>query len=161
MQTRSKVVELSDRKFQIRKLPPEVGSFIFMRMLGISMKSAAAASEAPTSTVVADEPAAAVEEVAPQATGEMRVRALSFAVFSGSGIGFEDFKFIQNSCMRAVSVVDVRSETEFPMPVMTDSGVWTKAGSDLSDDVGLVMRITTEVLVFCFSDFFEGSGIGM
>lgn len=156
MQTRSKVVELSSRKFEIRRLSPEIGSFIFMRMLGVSMRTAAVERES--------KPASAKEEKesepAPEISGEMKVRALTFSVFSG-GMGFEDFKFIQNGCMRVVSVVENRAGIDFPLPIMDDAGKWTPDGISLSFDVGLVMRLTTEVLIFCFADFFEGSGLGL
>lgn len=156
MQTRSKVVELSGRKFHLRKLSPEVGSFILMRMLGVSMQAEAArptqpdASQAPRS----------VEEAPVDITGEMHVRAITFRVFSG-GMGFEDFKFVQDNCMRAVSIVEERAGVDFPMPIMNDSGVWTAEGEFVAEDVGLVMRLTTEVLIFCFAGFFAASGPGL
>lgn len=161
MQTRSKVVELSGLKFQIRRLPPEVGSFIFMRMLGVSMRSAAAEAEAQLAQPAPpqDESTEPAEDK-PVVTGEMKVRALSFSVFAG-GMKFEDFKFIQNGCMRVVSVVEERSGVDFPMPIVSDAGVWTPSGEDVSVDIGLVMRLTTEVLVFCFADFFDGGGLGL
>ena len=149
MQSRSKVVELNGKKFELRRLPPEEGSFIFMRILGVSMKMR---SDIPTPKT---EEAAGSADL-PKATGEMQVKALAFAVFSG-GMGFSDFKFIQNACMRVVSL---HNEAGLPMPVMTDDGTWTADGKDLADDVGMVMKLTSEVLVFCFADFFEGGGLG-
>jgi hypothetical protein len=154
MQVRSKVVEFSGHKFQVRKLLPDTGSFIFMRMLGISMRmSAETKSE---ENVPKLEPNKKPEKV----SGEMRVRALSFSVFSG-GISFEDFKFIQAQCMKSVAIIDVREGMDFPMPVVADDGTWTPEGLVVMDDVGLVTRLTTEVLVLCFADFFEESSPGL
>jgi hypothetical protein len=46
------------------------------------------------------------------------------------------------------------------MPIMSDAGEWTKDGQAVVDDVQLLMNLTTEVLVICFSDFFEqGSAV--
>jgi hypothetical protein len=151
---RSKIVELSGIRFQIRRLPPEVGSFIFMRMLGVSMRDRAEAKPQK------QEPQEA-ESAAPQdITGETRVRALSFSVFSG-GMSFADFQFIQAHCLQAVGVMKERAGSEFAMPLVTSDGVWTPDGKPIEDDIGLVMRLTTEVLVFCFADFFGESGPGL
>lgn len=160
MQARHKVVELSGTRYQIRKLPPEVGSFIFMRMLGVSMRqSQEAAEQAPKPAVTVATSTEIVE--APKLTGEMRVRALAFAVFSGGVISFENFKFIQNACLQSAALLDTRDGVEFPMPVMTDTGIYTKEGEELADNVGMVMRLTTEVLIFCFADFFADGGAGL
>jgi hypothetical protein len=90
----------------------------------------------------------------------MRVRALSFSVFSG-GMSFSDFQFIQGHCLQVVGVMKERAGSEFAMPLMTGDGVWTPDGKPIEDDIGLVMRLTTEVLVFCFADFFGESGPGL
>jgi len=112
---------------------------------------------APEPSSERKEESAAEEQVV---TGEMRVRALSFGVFSG-GMNFADFKFIQDNCMRSVAIISERGGSEFPMPLVTGDGVWTPEGQPIADDIGLVMRLTTEVLVFCFSDFFAEGGHGM
>lgn len=153
--SRSKVVELSNKKFDIRKLPPEVGSFILMRMMGVSVK------------MMRDEPPIKHKEAAPAPTevkppekisGETHVRLTAFTVLSG-GVAFEDFTFIQASCMKVISCYNAAG---FAMPIMSDSGEWTKdVGEDVADDVGLVMKLTTEVLVFCFADFFESGSLGV
>jgi hypothetical protein len=155
-QPRTKQVDLKGRKFELRRLSPEVGTFILMRMMGVQMRSEAAQEErAPAKPAAVAEPAVKPPEI----SGEARVRALSFIVFSGA-ISFEDFKFIQNACMHCVSIVKVAEGEAFPMPIMSDAGEWTKDGQAVVDDVQLLMNLTTEVLVICFSDFFEqGSAV--
>jgi hypothetical protein len=155
MQTRSKVVDLSGNKFHVRRLPPEVGSFILMRMIGVRMRSADAAPVAQKAESEQAAPPVASEKI----NGEMQVRALAFSVFSG-GVSFDDFKFIQNSCMKVVSIVKEHAGNEFPMPIVTDEGVWTADGAPVAENVGLIMQLTTEVLIFCFADFFDTSGTG-
>jgi hypothetical protein len=153
MQTRSKVVELSGKKFEVRRLPADVGSFIFMRMMGIGIRNL---SETPQAAKPAEQPV-----VETKMTGEMRVRAMFFTVFSGN-ISFEDFKFIQNACMKSVSCIKHQADTDFPMPIMTDNGAWTPdAGEEISMDSGMIMKLTSEVLVFCFADFFEEGSLGL
>lgn len=162
MIVRTKTVELQGYKFQLRRLPPQLGSFIFMRMLGISMRASAAAQEEQVAKPRKNKPQvqATTEVEQPKPTGEEQVRALSFSVFSG-GMPFADFDFIQTGCMKVISIVEHREGVDFPMPIMNDNGSWTPSGEDLSYDAGLVMRLTTEVLILCFADFFGGSGLGL
>jgi hypothetical protein len=164
--TRSKVVELKGEVFEVRKLAPDVGSFIFMRMMSISMrmmqelaeKEAEAAARKQSAQTPQEAPKPE-EEAAPdsQISGEMRVRALAFTVLSG-GVSFEDFQFIQTACLKATSK---KNDSGLFMPIMTDGGVWTKDGDLVRDDVGVAMQVVSEVLIFCFSSFFESSVPGM
>jgi len=155
-QPRTKQVDLKGRKFELRRLSPEVGTFILMRMMGVQMRSEAAQEErALAKPVATTEPTVKPSEI----DGEACVRALSFIVFSGA-ISFEDFKFIQSACMHCVSIVKTAEGETFPMPIMSDAGEWTKDGQAVVDDVQLLMNLTTEVLVVSFSDFFEqGSAV--
>lgn len=155
MTQRSKVVELSGHRFQVRKLPPEVGSFVFMRMLGVTMRTQMGAPPVVRSL---DEPPAPVEEPKPTA-GEDQVRTLSFLTFTN--MAFEDFKFVQGHCMRVIGVMEDRAGTEFAMPIMTGEGAWTPAGEPFAYNPGLVSALTTEVMVFCFADFFDKGGSGL
>jgi hypothetical protein len=148
---RTKVVPLKNHKFHLRRLQPEVGSFIFMRMLGLSVR---VAQDQPVQSKTESQPSEPRAEI----SGEMRVRALTFA--AQSTMPFEDFKFVQQSCMKVASIVVSKPEGDFPMPIMTDEGAWTPNGADVAYDIGLVMQLTTEVMVFCFADFFDDSGHG-
>ena len=150
--SRSKVVPIDGVNYQVSKLPPEEGGFILMRMVGVSMRTAN--DDAPKKpTKKEKEPN--VDEKKAVVDGETHVRALSFMVFSGA-IAFADFKFIQSACMRCIARIENRSGVEFPMPVMSDAGEWTD--ETLVNNIGLVMKLMTEVLVFCFADFFDGGG---
>lgn len=149
MSARSKVVELGGRRFELRRLPPEQGSFILMKMMGVAMRAAAKDAEGQA-------PQAQQQETeTPVIDSETKVRALVFSVFSG-GLGFDDFKFVQNACLRCASVVN---ESGLPIPLMNDFGEWTN--KDMAEDVGLVMKLTSEVLVFCFAGFFDGGSPGL
>lgn len=152
MNSRSKVVEFSGSKYEVRRLLPDVGSFIFMKMMGLSLRARSADKEQAE-----ERPKDASAEPPTPISGETQVRALAFSVFAG-GIAFDDFKFIQNACIQSVS--KQRVDTGFYMPVMTGDGKYTKDGEDLETNVGLVMNLTTEVLVLCFADFFDNSGPG-
>jgi hypothetical protein len=162
MNARSKVVDLDGTKFHVRKLTPDVGSFILMRMLGLSMQAARVEAEKhPEKTgreYEAPRPVEAKPEV--KVSGEDRTRALVFSIMS-SGISFEEFSVVQKAWMQAVTVPYVVDGIDMPMPVMSHDGAWTKHGEGLANDVALVMRLTSEVLVFCFASFFEPSGPGL
>jgi hypothetical protein len=45
------------------------------------------------------------------------------------------------------------------MPLVSDDGRWTYL--EVAEDIGLVMRLTVEVLVFNLADFFSGGGLGI
>ncbi len=153
MNTRSKVVELSGHTFQINRLPADAGSFIFMRLLGVSVRMQANEPER------ADKKESTETLEQARITGEMRVRAMTFSVFSG-GIAFDEYRFIQRACMESTYIVQQRAGASFPLPIMAD-GRWTADGAAVESNVGLVMKLTTEVLVFCFSDFFDESAPGI
>jgi hypothetical protein len=159
MQARLKVVELGGKRYQLRRLPPDVGSFVFMRMMGLSIRaSQAEAEKAPTKQYASKLDTKPTEQKLPEkVTGEMRVRALAFSVFSG-GVSFEDFQFIQTACIKAVGRIDTAQGVDFPIPIMQDSGQW--ADLDIADNVGLVMQLTTEVLIHSFSSFFDETSAG-
>lgn len=157
MQKRSKIVELFGSKFQVRKLPPDAGSFIFMRMLGLSMRMQAEEPE----TSKKEEPEESVDVVPqPQLDGETRVRALVFGVFS-NGASFADVKFIQDQCMLSAAIIQERQGVDFPLPIIKKDGTWTPEGEVVADNFALLMQLTTEVLVLCFADFFEASSPGL
>lgn len=160
MQARIKVVELGGKRYQLRRLPPDVGSFIFMRMMGLSMRASQVEAEkaqaqslkARYASKLDTKPTPETPKLPEKITGEMRVRALTFSVFSG-GVSFEDFQFIQRACIQTVGRIDTHSGQEFPMPIMQDTGQW--ADMDVAEDVGLVMQLTTEVLIHSFASFFD------
>lgn len=151
MTPRTKTVEVGERKFELRRLAPEVGSFILMRMMGVSMQMA---GERPAQTAKPPSEAEAVEAVIKKMSAEDRVRALAFAVFA-NGMKFEDFKFVQASCVRCAALVVERAGQPFPMPLMTDAGEWTPDAEELSAEPGTVNNVVMEVLIFSLASFFE------
>lgn len=163
MQAKTKTTdEIEGHRYLLRKLPTEVGSFILMRMLGIQMRVAAANAEEQMAKE-ASKPAelSVQQEERPKPSGEDMVRAIVFSLFSGGVMSFEDFKFIQQSCMKVTSIIKEREGHDFPMPVMDDHGRWSTDGAVLADESSLVVRLTTEVLILCFADFFGGSSTGL
>lgn len=153
MSQKNKTVTLGEHSFLIRKLPPEMGSFIFIRLLGVQMRTQSMAPTISKTTELSKEP-----EVKP--SGEDMVRSLTFLALSSGGVSFEEFKFIQRSCMDCVGINVEREAQTFPMPLLLADGRWTPEGQVVTDK-GLLMKLMMEVLVFCFADFFGESGHGL
>jgi hypothetical protein len=155
MNVRTKQVDIASRRFELRRLPPEVGSFILFRLMGASMRMSAERPAPTKKADAADE--ASTDEAIKNMTGADRIRALAFAVFSG-GMSFDDFKFVQQSCMRAAAVLVERGGQAFPMPLMLDNGDWTPDAEELSGEPGTVNNLVMEVLIHSLASFFETSG---
>jgi hypothetical protein len=147
MQGKLKTVALDDVEFQVGKLPTGAGSFILMRLMG-----AYGLSRGSLAGPVEDTPAE-VAAVAP--TGEELVRAVCFAAFM-RGLSFEDSQFIQRECMKVASRWETAGGQRVAMPVMADNGKWVI--EEVGDSIGLVTRLTMEVLVHNLADFFSGGG---
>jgi hypothetical protein len=155
MKPKTKTVEIGDAKYQIRKLSPDIGSFILMQSIRAAMKSGNMAGAPSGGTQ-------AVEEV-PEAerNPEDIVRAVANAAFLG-GFDFETHRFVQTSCLAACSRLEIAEApggVEIPMPIVNSFGAW--AILEIRDDVALVMRLAVECMVFNFSDFFSEGGLAM
>ena len=145
---RTTVVEVNGGKYQLGRLAPDAGSFILMRLLGAGISGGSLSNDvqAPASDAVK----------AP--TGDELVRAVVFAALI-KGLEFKDLQFVQARCMAAVARLDDPKLPDKPMPLVSDDGRWTYL--EVAEDIGLVMRLTVEVLVFNLADFFSGGGLGI
>lgn len=154
MKPRTKEIEISDQKFRIGKLLPDVGSFILMQMIGAGFKRQMEAENHPAP---AAEPASDVpRETLPS---DDAVRGLAFSAFL-DGLDFKQFQFIQQQCLRVCARLEGSPHdpaAELPMPILMKDGRW--AITEIRDDVTLVVRLTIETLVFNLSDFFEQGGL--
>jgi hypothetical protein len=143
-----KTVTLDGTEYLVGPLPTDAGSFILMRLMGAGLSGGSLGKP------VEDTPAEA-EAVAP--TGEELVRAVCFAAFM-RGLSFDDLKFVQRECMKVTSRWEAPTGQRLPMPVMSSTGQW--AIPEVGGDIGLVTRLTMEVLVHNLSDFFSMGGLG-
>ena len=148
---KTKLVTLNGQNFQIGKVPPEAGGFILLRMIGANIQAGSLARDKNSAA-----PTAKPEPDKVLITGEEMVRATVFAAFL-SGLPFEEFKFVQQSCMKAVAWLSNPKAVNVPMPVMNDYGAW--AFEEVGDDIGLVMQLTMEVLVWNLEGFFAAGGL--
>ena len=112
------------------------------RLIGQAQKESAEANDQATAPNQAESPAQ---------SGEDTARALC-GLFFLRNTDFELHSFIQKHAMAASSKLVVVGGTENPIPIVNASGAW--AAPEVRDDVGIVSRLTTEVLIFNFADFF-------
>lgn len=150
MHAKTRTVDVLGQRYQLRKLPADVGSFILMRLIGAASSAAAHMNQGNAETQQAPE-----SDKKP--SGEDIVRMLVTAGLM-NGIAFEEFRFIQNNVLYMVS----REEGEAGfLPIMADPGRW--AGAKLEEQIGdnhpLLMRLMMEMMVFNFADFFDQGGI--
>ena len=156
MTPKTKIIELSGTRYQLRKMAPDVGSFILMAMIGAGIK----ASNMGGGTN-ADDPHASTEKAAEnlptaEPKGEEVVRATAFSAFLG-GLDFEMHRFIQVRCLSVCSRMEGTDGSEVPMPIVSEAGRW--AIPEIQDDISLVMRLEVEALVFNLSPFFASGGL--
>ena len=136
MKPKTKIVTIDGQRYQIRKLRPNVGSYILTRIL-------AAGISAGTLEM-----------------GDKPNKSLLMAVFVAflKGLDFEGFSFIQNNCLAVVGkLTDMGNGSEAPMPIVADSGIY--AYPEIAENLSLVMSLTVQSLLFNLSDFFEGGGL--
>ena len=128
----STTVELDGQTFVIRRMLPEVGSFITTRIL-----------------------LAAADQV-----GQAAKDGTLFSAFAAflRGLDFEAFKELQRNCLGVVDRMEQLPgiPTPTPMPIISVDGSW--AAPDVAADLQLVLSLTTQSLMFNVSDFFAQSG---
>jgi hypothetical protein len=139
---KTQVVTLGEQRFQIGRLRPDAGSFILGRLIGEAQKASA---DVPRET------SAPIQPDAPAQSGEDTARALCGLFFTRNA-DFELYSFIQKHAVSVCARLEVVGGAEAPIPLVNASGQW--AIPEVRDDIGIVSRLTTEVLVFNFADFF-------
>lgn len=145
MTPKTKVVEIEGQRYQIRKLPPDVGSYLLMRMIGAGIKGDQDEPITPAPTNGRSQ-----ELRVPD--GEEMARAVIFAAFL-RGIDFETHKFVQQAALAACARLE--GDQDLPMPLATNG----RLIETVAENMPLVIRLEVEVLSWNFSDFFAGGGL--
>jgi len=129
---KTKIIEVDDQRYLIRRVDPTVGGFMLTRMLSAGLNSIPADS-------------------ASTSKGQLLGMLVTFM----RSLDFEAFSFIQNNCLAVVSKLirmpGIAEET--PMPITTSNGVW--AAPEVAEDLSLVMNLSVQSLAFNISDFFD------
>ena len=128
---KTKIVEVDDQRYLIRRVDPTVGGFILTRVLSAGLNSI------------------------PSDSAASKGQLLGMLVTFMRSLDFEDFSFIQNNCLAVVSKLTHMPGVveEVPMPITTSGGVW--AAPEVAEDLSLVMNLSVQSLAFNVSDFFD------
>lgn len=129
MHEKTKIVTIQEKRYQIRRMRPNVGSFILSRILAAGMGAS-----------VAEKP-------------DMSMLGKMFAAFL-RGLDFDIFTFIQNNALAVIAKLD---DDGGVIPLVSDTGVFVDVS--LADDLSLIMALTVQSLVFNLSDFFSAGGL--
>ena len=147
-----KVVTVADRRWQLARMTPVDGSYIWQRLLAASFRAQVANTDAPA---MAPEAEKAAGEAIKQSTPEERLRSI-YGVAS-MYLTYEDTGFIQRKCMALVSRMEkMPGDTEErPMALVLADGRWT--APEVAKDPFLVTQLTLEVLAWNLAGFLAGN----
>ncbi|QDX92069.1 hypothetical protein EEL30_06615 [Brevibacillus laterosporus] len=137
-----KYVEVGDRKFQIRKFPAKVGSFMIIRLTALIAPMFTAAIKSNVKAKSVDE-AKLADDI-----------DISGVLEQLTNLSEKDFDYIQE---KALSVC-YESLPGGLAPVLHANG--TFGVENLEDDTVTVMALTIHALTFNMTSFFQGSGLG-
>lgn len=148
MIAKTKNFEVDGTTYQIRRMPPDVGSYLVFRLLGAmnEIKTPDAARDGNDTT----EPAAVL-------SGESKARIVVLAALFQANKDFEFHCFLQQKALSVVSRMEGEPGSERPMPVMAGGGVI--ALPEVRDDLSLISKLEIESICFNLTPFFEGGGL--
>ena len=138
MHDETKSVTIDEANYQLRRMTPAVGSYIWQLLMKAVYKSQEGQKEDVT------QPAPLPDAMKP--SNEERLRGMCGVAFMF--LGFDDFQFVQRNCMLKLSREEA---TAGYLPVMADDGRW--ANKELEQNPFLVTRLMVEVLAFNLSSF--------
>lgn len=137
MKQKTKIFEVDGTRYQIARFKLELASYLLGRIVR------AVKIEGPRDEGSTEQPGAKQEKPEPEAIARVMIAAGLFG-----DIDRPTRAEIQNECMRACS----RLEDDLPMPLSNGSEL-------LVDDLGLVLRLEMETLVFNLTPFFASGGL--
>ena len=150
MKDKTKTVELAGERWELRRMTPAVGSYIWQRLMAANVK--AQSVNATTQPVVADAAEnERLEKALAEITPEQKLRTV--CAIACMYMTYEDLQFMQTAAMRVTSVMQSTGGTPLPMPVMQDDGRGLLAM--LEESPALVTQLMTEVLVFNLASFLQ------
>ena len=137
MTVRTTTIEVDGAQYQVRRLLPEVGSYIWQLLMRAVFK--AQQDNPQPESVQSSEPAPVI---APDA------RLRGFCAIAFMHMAFTDYKFMHDAALKVVSQMDGNGN---PIPIMADNGQW--AATDIADSPMLVTKLITESLAWNLQGF--------
>lgn len=147
MQARTTTTEVNGVSYQLRRMTPAVGSYIWQRLMAAAFKAAQQAGEAAMQTAESEDPNT------PQPSPADRLRSLCAVAYMQ--LEFKDHEFMQTACMKVISRVETIGDVESAIPIMQQDGTW--AAPDIADNPFLVTKLMTEAIVFNLASFLAES----
>lgn len=144
MNDRTKNVPIGASEYQLRRVTPAVGGYLWHRLMWACNKAAQAAHQGGE--------AAEGAEQASDLTPEQRLRTICAIGFMQMDLA--DYEKAQMETLKATSRVDAGG---LPMPLMAGDGRWTPGTEDVQTDPFLVTQIMTESLVFNLAPYLAGN----
>lgn len=138
-----KTLELDGNSYTIGRFSSDTGSWLLMRLMKTLRKFI---SELEQDGIEESE-----TDIEPEGFAENLIQTLL------TDLDFDDFKNIQRHALAVVSRIDYAGEREFQQPIVMRSGAF--AFNDLSQNVGIVMALTSQSLFANLSPFFTKTGL--
>jgi hypothetical protein len=149
MKEKTTEVTVQNQRWQIRRMTPTTGSYIWQRLMAAMFKAQMEAGVTAETSATAS-----VESTEPKPTPEQRLRGMCGIAFMH--LSFADTEFMQVASMKVISRIESLAGVDTPMPAMDDAGRY--AIDDVASDPFLVTRLTVEALVFSLAPFLVESG---
>jgi hypothetical protein len=138
MHEATKIVSVDGVNYQLRRMTPLVGGYIWQRLMAALYKAQEGRKQEPEPTVE--------DASKPKPSAEERMRAMCGVAFLF--LSFEDFQFVQKHCMQVL----MREEPVAGfLPVQMDDGRW--ASKEVEANPLLVTKLMVEALVFSLHPF--------
>lgn len=144
MNDRTKNVTIGAAEYQLRRVTPAVGGYLWHRLMWACNKAAQAARHDGDDST--DNPMTS-------ASLEQRLRTICAIGFMQMDLA--DYEKAQAETLKATSRVD--AATGLPMPLMASDGRWAAGTDDIQADPFVVTQIITESLVFNLAPYLAGS----
>jgi hypothetical protein len=138
MHESTKLVTVDGANYQIRRMTPAVGGYIWQRMMAAVYKAQEGRKEEPTPEPEVDDKK--------KPTPEERMRGMCGVTFMF--LSFEDFQFVQKHCMQVLTREEPGAGF---LGLQLDDGRWV--AKDVENNPLLVTKLMVEVLVFNLTAF--------
>ena len=150
MKPKTNVVSLGGERWEVRRLTPAVGSYIWQRLMAANVKAQSVNQDAIQATVDEAEEKR-LKTLMDSVTPEQRLRGVCGIAFMY--MTFEDIEFVQTAAMRVTSLIQNAGGVETPVPVMADDGRGLLPL--LAEDPALVSQLVVEALAFSLVSFLQ------
>jgi hypothetical protein len=151
MHDKKKTVTLAGERWEIRRMTPAVGSYIWQRLMAatyrMQVKNVGASGPEPSI-----EESVKMKELMEKAPPEQRIKTVCGVAFME--LAFDELEFTQNAALRVISKLQTAGgAVDVPMPITQEDGRGMLP--ELEASPSLVQQLTIEALAFNLVSFLE------